>query len=149
MMQANTISKDISIELDGGVRTRAFLAQPDVARPVGGVLLLHEISGVNFHLRGVAEYFAGLGYMALAPNLFGRLDERAENDYSQEGLARGVALMERYDDMAGVADLTTIVKAFRAMPGCSGKIATVGYCFGGRMAYLAGAYCGVDAVVGF
>jgi len=149
MMQATTISKDISLELDGGVRTRAWLAQPDVDQPVGGVLLLHEISGVNFHLRSVAEYFAGLGYITLAPNLFGRLDEQAENDYSKEGLARALALLERYDDMAGVRDLTTIVKAFRATAGCSGKIAAVGYCFGGRMAYLAGAYCGVDAVAGF
>jgi carboxymethylenebutenolidase len=138
----------VSVAMPKGGHMRCYLAEP-VPSPArtAAIVLLQEIAGVNFHLRGVADYFAALGYIVIAPNIFWRSDETHEVDYSADGINRALALLTVFHDEQGVEDIGIVVQALRARADCTGKIAAVGYCLGGRLAFLCGAARLVDAVV--
>jgi carboxymethylenebutenolidase len=132
--------------MKGAGTAAAYVALPEKGRGPG-LMVLPEIAGVNFHLRAVCDYFAALGYVALAPNMFWRLDPVAEQDYSKEGSQKSIAFHDRYHDDEGVQDLAIIGEYLRSRPECAGKVGAVGYCFGGRMAFLTGVHNrNVDAV---
>ncbi len=137
-----------SIEMPDGGKMSAYLALPDTGSGPG-LLVLQEIFGVNDHLKKVTDYYAALGYVALAPNLFWRLDsvggQDSTNDYSAEGEERSIANYYRYDETAGIEDLAVVTDWLRHMPACENKVGAVGFCFGGRMAFLSGVHNGLDA----
>ncbi len=138
----------ISFEMDGGGKMSAYLSMPASGRGPG-IMVLQEIWGVNFHLQAATDYFAGLGYVALAPNLYWRLDsaggDDSINDYSDKGEEQAIATYYQFDEEAGVKDLAVVAQRLRAIPGCTGKVGAIGYCFGGRLAFLHGVHNGVDA----
>lgn len=124
----------------------AFLAVP----PAGsgpGLLLLQEIFGVNAHIRGVAEQYALAGFTVLAPDLFWREARRVELGYVGDERERALALMRSVTRDNAVADMQAGVAALRARPECGARVAAIGYCMGGRLAFTAAALCGVDAAV--
>jgi carboxymethylenebutenolidase len=114
-----------------------------LALPKGGkgpaVIIIQEIFGVNSHIRAVAEQYAQDGYVALAPDIFWRTQPRVELTYA--GADRDVGL--------AVADIGATAAALRAMPEVTGKVAAIGYCFGGRLAYLAAAQNTIDLGVSY
>jgi carboxymethylenebutenolidase len=124
-----------------------------LALPTGGkgpaILLLQEIFGVNAHIRSIADAYAADGYVVLAPDVFWRSEPHVELGYDAAGLERGVALMQGTPMPTFVSDLGATVAAFRAMPEVTGKIAAIGYCFGGLLAYQAAANAGVDGAVAY
>jgi carboxymethylenebutenolidase len=126
----------------------AYLSMP-ASGSGPGIMVMQEIWGVNFHLQAATDYFAGLGYVVLAPNLYWRLDssggDDSTNDYSDLGQERAIATYYRYDEETGIKDLAVVAEKLRSMPGCTGKVGAVGYCFGGRLAFLHGVYNKVDA----
>ena len=137
-----------SIKMEGGKEMGAYLALPKSGKGPG-VLLGMSIVGVNFELRASADYFAELGYVVMAPNVFWRMDPKHQVDFSDEGLRRAEALLDRFNDDQGVADLGVAAKALRAMPQCSGKVGSVGWCMGGRLVYLCAAAKSVDCAAAF
>ncbi len=141
-----------SIEMPDGGNMSAYLALPETGSGPG-LLVLQEIFGVNDHLKKVTDYYAALGYVALAPNLFWRLDsvggQDSTNDYSAEGEERSIANYYRYDETAGIEDLAVVTDWLRHMPACENKVGAVGFCFGGRMAFLSGVHNGLDAAACF
>ena len=126
------------LQLEGRGEVRAYLSLPSGGRGPG-VLVLHEIMGVNSHIRGVCDYFAELGYVALAPNMFWRIAQDHEGDYGPEAMKTSVELHSRTPDEDARGDLAAIAAVLRANPALSGGITAVGYCYGGRIAYLAAA----------
>jgi carboxymethylenebutenolidase len=140
--------RTISIETPGGGAFSGYLASPESGRGPG-LLVLQEIFGVNAHIREVADRWAAEGYVALAPDMFWRLEPGVSLDYNEGGIKRGRALRQRFDFDPGIADLKAAVGRLRAMPECGGKVAAVGYCFGGLLAYLAAAHAGVDAAIAY
>jgi carboxymethylenebutenolidase len=128
---------------DGDRQFEAYLARPDDGR-VPGVLVLHDMFGLHDVIRAVADRFAGLGYAALVPNLFWRSENPAAMAYDQHALAW--PRLNAVDLDVVSADMRTAVRWLRAQDFSSGKVAAVGFCGGGRWAYLAAARCGVDAV---
>jgi carboxymethylenebutenolidase len=142
------MGQTISIDMPGNGKMSAYLALPDKGHGPC-LLILQEIFGVNFHLRAATDYFAALGYVALAPSLFWRLDsaggEDSTNDYSKEGEERAIAIYYRYNEDEGIKDLAFVADWLRSKPACNGKVGAVGYCFGGRMAFLCGVHNGLDA----
>ncbi|MBX3604804.1 MAG: dienelactone hydrolase family protein [Piscinibacter sp.] len=126
----------------------AFLALPPAGRGPG-LLLLQEIFGVNPHIRGVAEQYALAGFTVLAPDLFWREAPHVELGYVGADRERALALMRTVTRDAAVADMTASVAALRARPECNGRVAALGYCMGGRLAFTAAALCGVDAAVAY
>jgi len=114
-----------------------------------GLLLLQEIFGVNAHIRAVAEQYAADGYVVLAPDLFWRQQPRLEFGYDEQDWARAAACMQRADVGLAQADIGAAAQVLRQTPSVAGNIAAIGYCWGGRMAYLAAANGHVDLAVAY
>jgi carboxymethylenebutenolidase len=123
-----------------------YLALP----PTGtgpAVIIIQEIFGVNEHIRSVAEQYAADGYVALAPDIFWRSKAHIELGYTADDMQKGIALMQEVDIDKTLGDIAATAKTLRAMPEVTGKLAAVGFCFGGRLAYLSAAQGTVDAAV--
>ena len=126
----------------------AYLSRP--ANPNGhAVIVLQEIFGVTTAIRGIADRFAEDGYLALAPDLYWRLERGVQLSHSREDMARAFGLLERYRDADGLADIDAAARHIRALPGFGGKVAVAGMCLGGKLCYLAAAHTRVDAAVAF
>ncbi len=127
----------------------AFLALP----PAGsgpGLLLLQEIFGVNEHIRAVAEQYALDGFVVLAPDVFWQQQRRLDIGYTPEDIQRGRAMAMATDRAALQRDLADAAQALRARSEVRGRgIGAIGYCMGGRLAYVAAATAGIDAAVAF
>jgi len=147
-----TTTRWIDIEAGDGGRYAAYLALPPVPGPGGaspGLVLFQEIFGVNAHIRAVAEQYALAGFVVLAPDLFWRQAPRVELGYEGADRERAMALMKAADPKQLADDVRTSVAALRARPevGTGNKVGAIGYCLGGRLAYVAAATAGVDAAV--
>jgi len=144
-MDSNT--KWIDVQGDDGT-FQAYLALP---RGGSGpaIVLIQEIFGVNAHIRSVAEQYAADGYVVLAPDLFWREGAHIELGYDDADWKKAVALKGKTDTDKAVADVAATVKALRALPGVGGKVASIGYCFGGLLSYLTAANGTVDAAVAY
>jgi carboxymethylenebutenolidase len=108
------------------------------------IVVIQEIFGVNAHIRSVVDRYAALGYRAVAPALFDRIEPGVELNYTDD-LPRGIELlMATGDDNA----LTDVAAAVDYLSG-SGPIGVVGYCWGGLLAWLSACDLGIDAAVGY
>jgi carboxymethylenebutenolidase len=134
---------------DGSGSFSAYASLPaTVSGP--GVLVIQEIFGVNGFIRGVCDYYASLGYLAVAPDLFWRieaglqLDPAAEADHN-----KAFELYGKLDMDKAIADLIATMKVMRTHETCTGKVGTVGFCLGGRLAYMMATRSDADANVGY
>ena len=123
-----------------------------LALPAGGsgpgLVLIHEIFGVNDYVRDAAQRFAGLGYVVLAPDLFWRTQPGLELAHDEAGVQAGMAAAAQLDVAAAVADATAALAALRALPAVPGGAAGVaGFCLGGTLAYHVAADADPDVAV--
>jgi carboxymethylenebutenolidase len=122
----------------------AYAVQPGV-RPVGGLVIVQEIFGVNLHIREVAEGYAEDGYVTIAPALFDRIEPGVE--LSSDERERGMQFAQKFDPERGVYDIAAAVEWLRGL-GVPG-VGVVGYCLGGTMAWLSATRLPIDAAVGY
>ncbi len=122
---------------DGSGAFAAELLRPCTGS-AGVVLLLHEIFGVNRNLRVTAEWVVARGYIALMPDLFWRQapGTALDPDAGMPDRERAFALMRGLDEAKAVEDLRAAIAAARSLPGANGRVATSGFCLGGRLAWL-------------
>ncbi len=113
------------------------------------VIIIQEIFGVNAHIRAVADQYAADGFVALAPDVFWRTQPRVELTYEGADRDKGIELMQKTDVNLAVADIVAAADVLRARPEVAGKVGAIGYCFGGRLAYLAAATGKIDAAVAY
>jgi carboxymethylenebutenolidase len=126
-----------------------YLALPPAGQGPG-LVLWQEIFGVNPHIRAVAEQYALDGFVVLAPDTFWRQAPRVELGYVGADREQAKALMKGYAATDALADIATCVAALRARPEVAGaKVGSIGYCLGGRLAYLSAATASVDAAVAY
>ncbi|WP_109513226.1 dienelactone hydrolase family protein [Pseudomonas ovata] len=103
-----------------------------------GVVLCQEIFGVNPAMRQVADDLAEEGYTVLVPDLYWRQVPGVELGYSEKDFAIAFSLYQAFDEAAGVDDIASSLKALSRLPECTpGPQGVVGYCLGGKLAYLA------------
>jgi carboxymethylenebutenolidase len=127
----------------------AYLAKP-ASGPAPGVIVIQEIFGVNAVVRAICDHHAAHGRFALAPDLFWRLESGVQlTDKTKAEWDQAISLMQRFDTDKGVIDIQASITHLRMVPGCSGKVGAVGYCLGGKLAYLAAARTDSDASVGY
>ena len=119
----------------------AYLAKP-AGRPKGGIVVIQEIFGVNAHMRRVVDRFAEHGYTAIAPAFFDHLETGVELDYDEAGYAKGRQLIGELGLELALEDVASAAEAISS----SGKIGTVGYCWGGTVALLAALRLGLPSV---
>jgi len=95
--------------------------------------VIQEIFGVNSHIRSVTDGFAAAGYTAIAPALFDRVRRGIELGYSAEEQQQGAGYRKQIAPETALKDVAAAVAVVRH----SGRTGAVGYCWGGRVAYLA------------
>ena len=134
--------------LDGGGAFDCYLARP-AGPPTAAIVVIQEIFGVNAGIRRKCDRLAEAGYLALAPDLFWRLEPGVELDPDIAGeFNAALELMGRFDQDLGVRDIEATIRFARNSEGC-GKVGAVGYCLGGRLAYMTAARTDADASVGY
>ena len=140
----------IAIEtLDGGGGFSAYLASPEGV-PKGAVLVIQEIFGVNEGIRRKCDHWARLGYIGVAPDLFWRLGPGVELDPDvPEQFQEALGLMQKFDQDKGIADIEATIRDARSRLPEGGKVGAVGYCLGGRLAFMTAARTDIDASVGY
>lgn len=135
----------ITLRVSDNTSMNVFVARPASSAPAPGVLVFQEAYGVNAHIRDVAQRFAGLGYVAAAPELFHRTALGFEGRYGDFDAVRphmnamtidGIEadIRATYDYLVGETD---------------GRIVSVGFCMGGRMSFVANSILPLAAAVSF
>jgi carboxymethylenebutenolidase len=126
---------DITITVPDGTFT-GYLAKP-AKTPAPGVLVCQEIFGVNHVMRDLCDGLAGMGYVALCPDLFWRQQPGVQiTDKSEAEWKQAFQLMQGFNVTKGVGDLIASLDLLRKDKAVSGRVGTVGYCLGGKLAYL-------------
>ncbi len=120
----------------------AWVADPE-GKPVGGLLVIQEIFGLNSHIRSVCEHYAEAGFLAIAPAPFDRIGKDRTVPY--DDIAGGRELVGRLDPRQTMLDFAAAVEyATRA-----GRVGVVGFCWGGAQAYRCAAALPVAAAVSY
>jgi carboxymethylenebutenolidase len=122
----------IELAAADGARISAYRADP-AGTPRGGIVIAQEIFGVNSHIRSVCDGFAGDGYCVIAPALFDRVEKGVDIGYSPDDIAKGRALKAKAATDKALVD----VAAARDSLAGAGRIAIIGYCWGGYVAWMA------------
>lgn len=142
------MGKTITIEaLDGSGTFNAYVAEPAGGSPKAAVVVIQEVFGVNAGIRDKADSLAKEGYLAIAPDLFWRLEPGIELDPDTQ-LQQALDLFSRFDQQKGIEDIEATIRTARALVN-GGKVGAVGYCLGGRLAYMTAARTDIDASVGY
>jgi carboxymethylenebutenolidase len=135
--------------MDGGGRFNAWLAKPE-GTPKGAIVVIQEIFGVNEGIRRKADHWASLGYIGVAPDLFWRLEPGVELDPDvPEQFQQALGLMQRLDQDKAIADIEAVIRHARGRLPEGGKVGAVGYCLGGRLAFMTSARTDIDASVAY
>jgi carboxymethylenebutenolidase len=109
-------------------------------------VVVQEIFGVNAHIRKVTEHFASLGYVALSPAIFDRIERGVQLSYSGTDREKAMQLYQKLDARKATADVVATIRYGTQ----SGKAGVVGYCYGGLLAWLAASEdSGLSAAVGY
>ncbi len=128
----------------------AHVARPSTPGPWPAVVAIQEIFGINHVMREVCAWLAGEGYLAVCPDLFWRLERGVDiTDKSQAEWDKALDLMGRFDVDTGVDDIRAVIGQVRGHADCTGKVGDVGYCLGGKLAFLTALRTDADASVGY
>ncbi len=134
--------------LSGEKTFDAYIARPATI-PRAAIVVIQEIFGVNAGIRRKCDRLAEEGYLAVAPDLFWRLEPGIELDPDIEPeFQRALHLMGKFDQDQGIRDIEATLHHIRREEGVA-KVGCVGYCLGGRLAYMTAARTDVNASVGY
>jgi carboxymethylenebutenolidase len=122
-------------ELDAHLSVPATSGRP-------GVVLLHEGLGLTDYTRAVAARITELGYVAMAPELFWRMERNVDLPHDESGMARALELIVGFDSHDGVRDVESAMAYLEARPEVDGPVGVMGFCFGGGLTY--GVACELD-----
>jgi len=139
------MGQTVSLAAKDGHKLDAYVATP-VGKPKGGLVVIQEIFGANHHIRDVTDRFAAMGYAAVAPALFDRVQRGVDLGYDPESIAKGRALREKVPVDGSLVDVQAAIDYAKQF----GKVGIVGYCWGGSLAFLAATrLIGATAAVGY
>lgn len=134
---------------DGTGSFSAYVAKPE-EQATAAILVIQEIFGVNGDMRAKCDAFAAQGYIAICPDLFWRQEPGVDiTDKTKAEWDKALALLGGLDIDKAIEDLTATMDVMRAMHDCNGKIGCVGYCIGGKLAYLMAARTDINLSVSY
>ncbi len=134
--------------LEGDASFSAYAARPQ-GSPEAAIIVIQEIFGVNPGIRQKCDKLAAEGYLAVAPDLFWRLQPSIELDPDVEPeFQQALEFMGQFDQDIGIRDIEATIHHIRRELGVA-KVGCVGYCLGGRLAFMTAARTDIDASVGY
>lgn len=141
-IEIQTLAHDGSFE--------AYCAKP-ASTPKAAIIVIQEIFGVNPGIREKCDRWAEEGYLALAPDLFWRIRPGVELDADiPEQFQEAIGLMGKFDGDTAIGDIEATIRAARGQLGDPhAKVGAVGFCLGGRLAYLTAARTDINASVSY
>src|SRR5262249_37335512 len=145
-------TETIALGQDGDRKFDAYLARPEQAKErdkAPSIMIFTEMFGTGQHNRDMADGFARRGFVALIPNLWWRSPYPGELAYQGPDRDAAFARLAAFDVDAGGGDIGTAVDWLHAQSFSNGKVFALGFCAGGRMAFVAAARANVDAAVSF
>ena len=145
----NMQKENISLNISDGSTMNAYMVTPDGKGPFAAVIVIHEAFGVNNHIKSVAGRIADEGWIAIAPELFHRTAGPGfEAGYTDFDQVRPHITAIKLESLS--ADLHATNDYLRSKANCmKNKIAAIGFCLGGRVAYIANALLPLSAAVSY
>lgn len=129
---------------------KAYFAPAHHQKPAPVVLVCQEIFGINKEMWRICENISQLGYAAVCPDLFWRLDPGVELDPTNEQeLKKAFDLFGKFDIDAGIRDIQDTITHARGLPETTGTVGALGYCLGGLLAFLTACRTDADCAVGY
>ena len=142
-MYRSMMAEEIRITGDGGDEIAAYLANPTEGGPFPGVVVIHHMPGWDEATMEITRKFADHGYLAICPNLHYREGPDASpDDAAAASRAAGGVPDDRF-----VGDMSGAVAYLKSRDDHNGKVGVIGYCSGGRQAFLAACSIQLDAAV--
>lgn len=140
--------KTLTLTAEDGHTFDAYVAEP--TNPNGNaVVIVQEIFGVNAHIRRVTDDYAREGYWAIAPALFDRVERGIELGYDPPDMKKGMEIRAKVSIEDAVTDVAAAAERAAEQVGGDKKVAVVGYCWGGTLAWLAATRLDLGAAVGY
>jgi carboxymethylenebutenolidase len=140
---------EVTIRAADGGSFSAYLAVPKSGKGPG-IVLIQEIFGINKVMRDLADGFAAEGYTVMCPDLFWRQEPGVQiTDKTEAEWKKAFSLMQGFNTDKGIDDLKATLAALRKHPACTGKAGSVGYCLGGKLAFLMATRSDSDANVAY
>jgi carboxymethylenebutenolidase len=135
----------ITLKASDGFTLGAYEAKPE-GKPRAGLVVIQEIFGVNDHIKRVADGFADDGYHVISPAIFDRGERGVDLGYDKADIDKGIAIRGKIPLEATLLDVAAAIAALKG----AGKVAIVGYCFGGSLAWLGATRLdGLSATIGY
>jgi len=138
----------ITVAAPGGGAIESYLAAPAAGRGPG-VAIVASIYGIEDCVKEYADKLAADGCVAAIPNMFWRDQDSGVLPQGAEAHKRAIARSERLDLDTSMADLAAVIADLKKRPDCNGRIAVLGYCFGGPYVVLAASRLGTDLGVSY
>lgn len=134
--------------LDGGDTFPAYVVRPE-GTPRAAIIVIQEIFGVNPGIQDKCESWAAKGYLAVAPDVFWRQQRDVELDPDiPEQFQTAFGYVMKHDFDLGIRDVEAVIHWIRREAGVQ-KVGLVGFCMGGRVAYMTATRTDIDASVGY
>ena len=137
------LAETVTVRGDGGDEIEAYLARPMSPGPRGGVVVIHHMPGYDPTTKEITRTFAVHGYNAIMPNLYHRVAPGA----SPDDAAAAARAQGGVPDSQLVGDVAGAAAYLRGLTSANGKVGVIGYCSGGRQAFLAAISLPLDAAV--
>jgi carboxymethylenebutenolidase len=138
----------ITIESFDGGEFDGYLALP--AGGYGpGIVVIQEVFGVNQYMRSVADWYAAHGFVALCPDLFWRIERGIQLTDKGDDWQKAIELYQKIDENKAAEDAAAALEFLRKAATCSGRVGAVGFCMGGKLAYLLSTRFKPDCAVGY
>jgi carboxymethylenebutenolidase len=122
----------VKLKADDGHELGAYVATPE-KEPVGAIVVVQEIFGVNKSIRGVADQYANEGFVAIAPALFDRFERNLELGYGEADMKKAFALYPKLEPNVSLLD---IAAAFHHVKQAGKPTGVLGFCYGGLTTWL-------------
>ena len=141
-------SENTTIQATDGGAMPCYLSTPDSGTGPG-VVIIPSIMGVAADIEDYANRMAAAGFTVCATDPFWRDEDPGSLDGAENARDRAFARMGRVDQDVNMGDLESLIADLKSRPTCNGKVAVMGFCFGGSYAYLGAARLGTAAGIAF
>ncbi len=146
-MSSSTDTAHVTLHVADGTTMNAYVARPKSGTATAGMLVFQEAFGVNAYMRDITDRFAALGFLAIAPELFHRTGPGFEGSYTDFEPIRPHMAALGPDGLN--ADIDAAYTWLRGQGIDAPRIGAIGFCMGGRVAYMANARVQLGAAISF